>query len=160
MPNILEADRQSGLSGKTKFYQVPLPSHRPPPLTHADHGPESHLSAPPPASHAATGPRLTAPAPRPCPRPRQASTSELYGKMQEPRHSETPPFYPRSPYACAKLMGFWCVVKDREVYSMFAVNGILESPRPGETFVTRKITRAPPPSSASTNYSARDCGHV
>jgi GDP-D-mannose dehydratase len=75
----------------------------------------------------------------------QASTSELYGKIQEPRQSETTPFYPRSPYACAKLMGYWCVVNYREAYNMFAVNGILfnhESPRRGETFVTRKITRA------------------
>merc|ERR1712216_297154 len=75
----------------------------------------------------------------------QASTSELYGKIQEPRQSETTPFYPRSPYACAKLMAYWCVVNYREAYNMFAVNGILfnhESPRRGETFVTRKITRA------------------
>jgi GDPmannose 4,6-dehydratase len=75
----------------------------------------------------------------------QASTSELYGKIQEPRQSEKTPFYPRSPYACAKLMGYWCVVNYREAYNMFAVNGILfnhESPRRGETFVTRKITRA------------------
>jgi len=93
--NALEAVRQAGLSGKTKFYQ--------------------------------------------------ASTSELYGKIQEPRQSERTPFYPRSPYACAKLMGYWCVVNYREAYGMFAVNGILfnhESPRRGETFVTRKITRA------------------
>jgi len=75
----------------------------------------------------------------------QASTSELYGKIQEPQQSETTPFYPRSPYACAKLMAYWCVVNYREAYNMFAVNGILfnhESPRRGETFVTRKITRA------------------
>lgn len=75
----------------------------------------------------------------------QASTSELYGKIQEPRQSETTPFYPRSPYACAKLMAYWCVINYREAYGMFAVNGILfnhESPRRGETFVTRKITRA------------------
>ena len=65
--------------------------------------------------------------------------------MRETPQRETTPFYPRSPYACAKLMGYWCVVNYREAYNMFAVNGILfnhESPRRGETFVTRKITRA------------------
>lgn len=75
----------------------------------------------------------------------QASTSELYGKIQEARQSETTPFYPRSPYAAAKLCAYWMVVNYREAYNMFAVNGILfnhESPRRGETFVTRKITRA------------------
>jgi len=97
--NCLEAIRQAGLAGTTKFYQ--------------------------------------------------ASTSELYGKIQEPQQSETTPFYPRSPYACAKLMAYWCVVNYREAYNMFAVNGILfnhESPRRGETFVTPR-SRAPwPPS--------------
>jgi GDPmannose 4,6-dehydratase len=75
----------------------------------------------------------------------QASTSELYGKVQETPQSETTPFYPRSPYAVAKLYGFWIIVNYREAYDLFACNGILfnhESPRRGETFVTRKITRA------------------
>ncbi len=75
----------------------------------------------------------------------QASTSELYGKVQEIPQSETTPFYPRSPYAVAKLYGFWITKHYREAYGMFAVNGILfnhESPLRGETFVTRKITRA------------------
>ncbi|EJW83081.1 GDP-mannose 4,6-dehydratase [Wuchereria bancrofti] len=75
----------------------------------------------------------------------QASTSELYGKVQEVPQKETTPFYPRSPYAAAKLYSYWIVVNYREAYNMFACNGILfnhESPRRGETFVTRKITRA------------------
>ena len=75
----------------------------------------------------------------------QASTSELYGKVQEITQSETTPFYPRSPYAVAKLYGYWITVNYREAYNMYACNGILfnhESPRRGETFVTRKITRA------------------
>jgi GDPmannose 4,6-dehydratase len=75
----------------------------------------------------------------------QASTSELYGKVQEIPQSETTPFYPRSPYAAAKLYGFWITVNYREAYNMHASNGILfnhESPIRGETFVTRKITRA------------------
>lgn len=75
----------------------------------------------------------------------QASTSELYGKVQEIPQKETTPFYPRSPYAVAKLYGFWITKNYREAYGMFAVNGILfnhESPIRGETFVTRKITRA------------------
>ncbi len=75
----------------------------------------------------------------------QASTSELYGKVQEVPQSETTPFYPRSPYAIAKLYGFWIVKNYREAYGMYACNGILfnhESPIRGETFVTRKITRA------------------
>ncbi len=75
----------------------------------------------------------------------QASTSELYGLVQEVPQSETTPFYPRSPYAVAKLYGYWITVNYREAYGMFAVNGILfnhESPIRGETFVTRKITRA------------------
>jgi len=75
----------------------------------------------------------------------QASTSELYGKIQEPRQSETTPFYPRSPYAAAKIYGYWITVNYREAYGMHATNGILfnhESPIRGETFVTRKITRA------------------
>jgi hypothetical protein len=82
-----------------------------------------------------TGPARRPPPPPPPPPPpalppsrrfhgrRQASTSELYGKIQEPRQSETTPFYPRSPYACAKLMAYWCVVNYREAYNMFAVNG-------------------------------------
>jgi GDPmannose 4,6-dehydratase len=75
----------------------------------------------------------------------QASTSELYGKVQEVPQSETTPFYPRSPYAVAKLYAYWITVNYREAYNMFACNGILfnhESPLRGETFVTRKITRA------------------
>ncbi|KAL7058805.1 hypothetical protein AAHC03_012922 [Spirometra sp. Aus1] len=75
----------------------------------------------------------------------QASTSELYGKVQETPQKETTPFYPRSPYGCAKLYSYWIVVNYREAYGMYACNGILfnhESPRRGETFVTRKITRA------------------
>src|SRR5574344_74720 len=75
----------------------------------------------------------------------QASTSELFGLVQETPQRETTPFYPRSPYACAKIYGYWITVNYREAYNMFAVNGILfnhESPRRGETFVTRKITRA------------------
>ena len=74
----------------------------------------------------------------------QASTSELYGDVQEVPQSETTPFYPRSPYAVAKMYAYWIVVNYRESYGMFACNGILfnhESPRRGETFVTRKITR-------------------
>ena len=75
----------------------------------------------------------------------QASTSELYGLVQEVPQSETTPFYPRSPYAVAKMYAYWITVNYREAYNMFAVNGILfnhESPLRGETFVTRKITRA------------------
>lgn len=75
----------------------------------------------------------------------QASTSELYGKVQEVPQSEKTPFYPRSPYGVAKLYGYWIIVNYREAYDLFACNGILfnhESPRRGETFVTRKITRA------------------
>ncbi|MFA6831443.1 MAG: GDP-mannose 4,6-dehydratase [Bacteroidaceae bacterium] len=75
----------------------------------------------------------------------QASTSELFGKVQEIPQSETTPFYPRSPYAVAKQYGFWIIKNYRESYGMFAVNGILfnhESERRGETFVTRKITMA------------------
>src|SRR4028118_1403281 len=75
----------------------------------------------------------------------QASTSELYGLVQAVPQSETTPFYPRSPYAVAKLYGYWITVNYREAYNMFACNGILfnhESPIRGETFVTRKITRA------------------
>ncbi|MBC6990444.1 MULTISPECIES: GDP-mannose 4,6-dehydratase [Hymenobacter] len=74
----------------------------------------------------------------------QASTSELYGLVQQVPQSETTPFYPRSPYAVAKLYAYWITVNYREAYNMFAVNGILfnhESPMRGETFVTRKITR-------------------
>ncbi|MGZ0783864.1 GDP-mannose 4,6-dehydratase [Pseudomonas saponiphila] len=75
----------------------------------------------------------------------QASTSELYGLVQETPQKETTPFYPRSPYAVAKLYAYWITVNYREAYGMYACNGILfnhESPRRGETFVTRKITRA------------------
>ena len=75
----------------------------------------------------------------------QASTSELFGKVQEFPQTEKTPFYPRSPYACAKLYAYWITVNYREAYDMYACNGILfnhESPLRGETFVTRKITRA------------------
>ena len=75
----------------------------------------------------------------------QASTSELFGKIQETPQTEKTPFYPRSPYGVAKLYGYWIIVNYREAYDLFACNGILfnhESPRRGETFVTRKITRA------------------
>jgi GDPmannose 4,6-dehydratase len=79
------------------------------------------------------------------PRFYQASSSEMYGKVVETPQSEKTPFYPRSPYACAKAYSFWQTVNYREAYGLFACNGILfnhESPRRGETFVTRKITRA------------------
>jgi GDPmannose 4,6-dehydratase len=75
----------------------------------------------------------------------QASTSELFGKVRETPQKESTPFYPRSPYACAKLYAYWITVNYRESYGMYACNGILfnhESPIRGETFVTRKITRA------------------
>jgi len=75
----------------------------------------------------------------------QASSSEMFGKVVETPQTETTPFYPRSPYACAKVYSYWQTVNYREAYGMFACNGILfnhESPRRGETFVTRKITRA------------------
>ena len=75
----------------------------------------------------------------------QASTSELYGLVQETPQKETTPFYPRSPYACAKIYAYWITVNYREAYGMYACNGILfnhESPNRGETFVTRKVTRA------------------
>jgi len=79
------------------------------------------------------------------PRFYQASSSEMYGKVVETPQTEKTPFYPRSPYGCAKVYGFWQTVNYREAYGLFACNGILfnhESPRRGETFVTRKITRA------------------
>src|SRR5262249_42571340 len=75
----------------------------------------------------------------------QASSSELYGKVVETPQTEKTPFYPRSPYACAKAYAYYVTVNYRESYGLFACNGILfnhESPRRGETFVTRKITRA------------------
>ncbi|NOX18572.1 MAG: GDP-mannose 4,6-dehydratase [Chlorobi bacterium] len=75
----------------------------------------------------------------------QASTSELFGKVQEVPQDENTPFYPRSPYGVAKLYGYWIIINYREAYNLFATNGILfnhESPRRGNTFVTRKITRA------------------
>jgi GDPmannose 4,6-dehydratase len=75
----------------------------------------------------------------------QASSSEMYGRIVESPQTESTPFYPRSPYACAKIHAFWQTVNYREAYGLFACNGILfnhESPRRGETFVTRKITRA------------------
>lgn len=75
----------------------------------------------------------------------QASSSEMFGKVMETPQKETTPFYPRSPYGCAKVYAYWLTVNYREAYNLFACNGILfnhESPRRGETFVTRKITRA------------------
>ena len=75
----------------------------------------------------------------------QASSSEMYGKVQAVPQNEDTPFYPRSPYGCAKVFAYWTTVNYREAYSLYACNGILfnhESPRRGETFVTRKITRA------------------
>ena len=86
----------------------------------------------------------------------QASTSELYGLVQEIPQNETTPFYPRSPYAVAKMYAYWITVNYRESYNMYACNGILfnhESPRRGETFVTRKITRA----LARINLGLQDC---
>jgi GDPmannose 4,6-dehydratase len=86
----------------------------------------------------------------------QASTSELYGLVQEMPQKETTPFYPRSPYAVAKLYAYWITVNYREAYGMYACNGILfnhESPRRGETFVTRKITRG----LANINQGLEDC---
>ena len=86
----------------------------------------------------------------------QASTSELYGKVQEIPQTETTPFYPRSPYAVAKMYAYWIVVNYREAYGIYACNGILfnhESPRRGETFVTRKITRA----LANISMGIQDC---
>ena len=75
----------------------------------------------------------------------QASSSEMFGKVAETPQTEKTPFHPRSPYACAKVFGYWQTINYREAYGLFACNGILfnhESPRRGETFVTRKITRA------------------
>ncbi len=89
----------------------------------------------------------------------QASTSELYGKVQEIPQRETTPFYPRSPYGVAKLYAYWIVVNYREAYGMYACNGILfnhESPLRGETFVTRKITRA----LARIALGLQDCLHL
>ncbi|MCM3701055.1 GDP-mannose 4,6-dehydratase [Paenibacillus macerans] len=86
----------------------------------------------------------------------QASTSELYGKVQETPQSESTPFYPRSPYAAAKIYAYWITINYREAYNMFACNGILfnhESPMRGETFVTRKITMAV----ANIKYGHQDC---
>src|SRR5210317_1571072 len=89
----------------------------------------------------------------------QASTSELYGLVQETPQTESTPFYPRSPYAVAKLYSYWIVVNYREAYGMYACNGILfnhESPIRGETFVTRKITRAV----ARMALGLQDCLHL
>ena len=89
----------------------------------------------------------------------QASTSELYGLVQETPQSETTPFYPRSPYAVAKLYAYWITVNYREAYGMYACNGILfnhESPLRGETFVTRKITRA----LSRIKLNIQDCLHL
>ena len=101
----------------------------------------------------------------------QASTSELFGKVREIPQSETTPFYPRSPYAVAKMYAYWITVNYREAYDMFACNGILfnhESPLRGETFVTRKITRAVAKIALGLQekiwmgniYSQRDWGHA
>ena len=89
----------------------------------------------------------------------QASTSELYGLVQEIPQKESTPFYPRSPYAVAKLYSYWITVNYREAYGMYACNGILfnhESPRRGETFVTRKITRA----LANISQGLQDCLYI
>ncbi|MBD3393141.1 MAG: NAD-dependent epimerase/dehydratase family protein, partial [Chitinivibrionales bacterium] len=89
----------------------------------------------------------------------QASTSELYGQVQETPQTEKTPFYPRSPYGVAKLYAFWIIVNYREAYSLHASNGILfnhESPRRGERFVTRKITMA----AAAIKAGAKDCLYV
>jgi GDPmannose 4,6-dehydratase len=99
----------------------------------------------------------------------QASTSELYGKVQETPQSETTPFYPRSPYAVAKQYAYWICVNYREAYNMFICNGILfnhESPRRGNTFVTHKITRAVarischPPEKASSEFEPLVLGNI
>ncbi len=89
----------------------------------------------------------------------QASTSELYGKIQEMPQKESTPFYPRSPYAVAKLYAYWIVINYREAYDIYACNGILfnhESKRRGETFVTRKITRG----LARINHGLEECLHL
>ena len=89
----------------------------------------------------------------------QTSTSQLYGLVQETPQTETTPFYPRSPYAVAKMYAYWITVNYREAYGMFACNGILfnhESPRHGETFVTRKITRG----LANIVQGLEDCLHM
>jgi len=89
----------------------------------------------------------------------QASTSELFGLVQESPQTEETPFYPRSPYAVAKLFAYWAVINYREAYGLFACNGILfnhESPRRGETFVTRKITRG----LANISLGVEDCIHM
>ena len=101
----------------------------------------------------------------------QASSSELYGLVQEPIQNETTPFYPRSPYAVSKLFAYWITINYRESYNIFACNGILfnhESPRRGETFVTRKITRGLSRITQGLEktlklgniYSLRDWGHA
>jgi GDPmannose 4,6-dehydratase len=97
-----------------------------------------HRHAAPAGSHPHSGPEKKT-------RFYQASTSELYGLVQETPQKETTPFYPRSPYAVAKMYAYWITVNYREAYGLYACNGILfnhESPLRGETFVTRKITRA------------------
>jgi GDPmannose 4,6-dehydratase len=89
----------------------------------------------------------------------QASSSELYGKVRETPQRETTPFYPRSPYAAAKLYAYWITVNYREAYGLYACNGILfnhESPKRGETFITRKVTRA----LARVSLGLQDCLHV
>src|SRR5262245_33852412 len=89
----------------------------------------------------------------------QASTSELYGLVRETPQKETTPFYPRSPYAVAKLYAYWITVNYREAYGLYACNGILfnhESPKRGETFVTRKVTRA----LARVSLGLQDCLYI
>lgn len=89
----------------------------------------------------------------------QASSSEMFGKVQETPQKETTPFYPRSPYGCAKLFGYWITKNYRESYDMFACNGILfnhESPKRGKTFVTRKVTRAV----ANIKLGKEDCLYI
>ena len=127
--NCLEAIRQAGLAGKTKFYQVNT-EYSSKCAACACGREDVHVGSPPGAGREASVANVMA-------RVRllvadrfliadiwqRASTSELYGKIQEPRQSETTPFYPRSPYACAKLMAYWCVVNYREAYNVFAVNG-------------------------------------
>lgn len=132
--NCLEAIRQAGLAGKTKFYQVNTeysskcastylrvwsqgcPTWRSPTREARQKGICGERDGRACGCWLLTGSLIADIW-------RQASTSELYGKIQEPRQSETTPFYPRSPYACAKLMAYWCVVNYREAYNMFAVNG-------------------------------------
>jgi hypothetical protein len=139
---LLNAIRSAGLVDKCKFYQVTSANARTGASPLEEGGPLSM----PPCLHAPTRPRPPrAPSRALPPMAVQASTSELYGLVQEVPQRETTPFYPRSPYAVAKQYAYWIVVNYREAYGMHASNGILfnhESPRRGPTFVTRKVTRA------------------